>query len=134
MSWRGVRTWKRKPSQGKGLGASLGPAPRSPPCPTVPWQVQHWYFMLAFCPATASCEIPLTGKSSNEEKNSALTSTALRHDVDQRRLAALHHGERALERRPDVRGLRDWPFGPHALRLRELGVVDVGRLDHRADL
>ena len=45
-SSRGIasRSWRtsvRKASKGQGSGASFGAALRSPPCPTVPWQLKQ---------------------------------------------------------------------------------------------
>src|SRR5262249_26274471 len=57
----------------------------------------------------------------------------LRPDVDQRRLAGLHHGDRLLDRGPELGGILYWSLRPPAHRLRELVILDVGILDAGAD-
>ena len=46
----------------------------------------------------------------------------------------LHHVQRALEHPRELRRIRDRSLGPHAVALRELGVVDVGIVDGSADV
>src|SRR5262245_21715312 len=54
-------------------------------------------------------------------------------DIEQRRLAGFHHGNRFLDRRPELRRVLDRPLRPPAHRLRELVVLDVRVLDAGAD-
>src|SRR5262249_26012107 len=54
--------------------------------------------------------------------------------IEERRLAALDHGDGARERGTESLRLLDRTLGPHAHRLRELGVVDVRIGDGGADM
>ena len=64
-----------------------------------------------------------------------LSSTSgLRDDVDQRRLALLDDGERALQRRAEILRVGDRPLRVHAHALRDLREVHVRLVDRRADV
>src|SRR6266849_5157484 len=57
----------------------------------------------------------------------------LRPDIDQRRLARLHHGDRFLDRGAELRRILDRTLGPPAHRFRELVILDIRVLDAGAD-
>src|SRR6185437_11319447 len=59
---------------------------------------------------------------------------SLRYDIDERRLAALHHRDRALQRRAELRRIGHRAFGMDAEALRHLREVDVGMGDLGADM
>ncbi len=64
----------------------------------------------------------------------ACSSARIGDDVDHGRLAALHRGDRALERSREVVGIDDRAFAIGAHAARHHGVVDVGVLERGADI
>src|SRR5690242_266186 len=145
MTCRGVLSCTM--NAGNGIGSSsFGPA--APPCPAKPW---HWkqptvsnsFFPFAALPAGAFCA-SAADKPTTPERTPApsiqtnlLTvppSTRLRHDVDERGLAALHNFERAGDRRTQIGRVVDRPLRIDAHRFRERREVDVRVVERRADM
>src|SRR6185295_1680867 len=64
----------------------------------------------------------------------ALSSAAVGDDVDQRRLAAFHDLDGALDRGRQILRILDRPLCVEAVALRDLGVIGRGIVDQRADI
>src|SRR5690348_16060858 len=59
---------------------------------------------------------------------------SLRYDIDEHRLAALHHRDRALQHRAELCRIGHRALGVNAEALRHLGEVDIGMSDFGADM
>src|SRR5262245_716115 len=132
-----VRTNAVNASIGIGSGASFGPV--TPPCAWKPWQAQQpcWTYAALPFSAEAANAAPQPNTRPAASAASPLPRTKrmdrllprLGPDIDQRRLAGLHGGDRLLDGGAELGGILDRPFRPPAHRFRQLVILDVGVLD-----
>ena len=112
-----LRTQVVKPASGSVFGASFGAAP---PWPTVPWHVKQPTRRNTLLPFSTVARSMRGGSAAASDARQSRadaasscfmreSSTRLRHDVDQVRLAALHDADAAAEGGGEVLGVRDRP-------------------------
>src|SRR5262245_44686441 len=129
-----VRTNAVNASIGMGSGASFGPV--TPPCAWKPWQAQQpcWtYATLPFSAEAANAAPqpntrPGARPPAHSHERNAWTGLLPRlgPDIDQRRLAGLHGGDRLLDGGAELGAILDRSFRPPAHRFRQLVILDVG--------
>src|SRR5580693_5739840 len=142
----------------KALNASSGSAVRAitrpllvaiEPSPAKSWHCQQPFLINAALPFWASPSArALPGEAAQAAKATAaaktcaaatrtkymiISSPRLRHDIDQCRLAVLHHGDRFLDRGTEIGRVGDWSLRPPSHRLCEVVIGDVRVHDAGAD-
>src|ERR1035437_10112827 len=132
------RTKAEKVSNAIGSGASFKPA--TPPCPGTPCHCQQPCWTKAVLPFSAEAANappqPSTRPAASAASPTTRTQridkpplTRLRPDIDQRRLAGLHDGDRFLDRGPELGRVLDRTLRPPAHGFRQLVILDVRVLD-----
>src|SRR6266568_2099329 len=85
----------------------------------------------------AASALPASTLISPAEKSKSLHGTFslpwIGHDIDQRRVAALHDGDRSLERRSELLRIRDRPLPMNSKALCHRGIIHVRIFDRGAD-